>query len=85
MIVSLLIDWLFRAVASLLSFLPDDSISWPSTLGIGTTIGEIAGPADPLLPVAEFALFTELTAQTVLPIYLGYRLSFWLYDKLPFT
>lgn len=83
MLIDLLIEGTFSLLGGLLSLLPDDSIDYPSTASYGSFMGQMVGPWDAIFPIAEFATITTLTVTVIAPAVFAYRLSLWVYGKIP--
>lgn len=83
MILDLLVGAVFGLLEWVLSLLPTDSIPWPDVTNFGTTVGEMVGPLDAIVPVAETAAVTVLTVTVVAPGVLVFRLTMWLWGKIP--
>lgn len=83
MVVLLLIMGVFELITFLLSLLPNTTISYPDVEAYGATVGDIVGPLNALLPIAELATVTVLTVTVLAPAVLLFRLIMWLWKLVP--
>lgn len=70
---------------TVLGFLPDDMIDYPNVFGIGTTFGNMVGPFDSIAPVHEIVDVLDVSLSVVIPALLVFKLTVWLYGKIPMT
>jgi hypothetical protein len=78
-----IIDGALSFLQFLFSAFPDDSLTYPDLAGIGTTMGNMVGPFNTILPASELAETMGLTLTVVVPAMLVYRLSMFVWGKIP--
>lgn len=83
MIFNSIITWAFGSVEWLFSLLPEDTIDWPDVEGYGSWAGTKIGTLNPLIPAEELAAIITLTVGVVVPAVLIFRVTLWIYGKLP--
>lgn len=83
MLLDLTFVGLFQLVGFVIGLFPDDSITWPDATGFGGYVGNLVGPLNVWLPIAEVVACLALTLTVVLPALLTYRLAMWLWTLLP--
>lgn len=83
MIFDAVISWALGSVEWLFSLLPVDTIDWPDVTGFGTWAGLKIGTLNPLIPAEEVSAILVLTVGVVVPAVLIFRLTLWLYGKIP--
>lgn len=83
MVVELLLVAVFELITFLFELLPNTTIDYPDVEAYGASVGEIVGPLNAMLPIAEFATVTVLTVTVLAPAVLLFRLIMWLWKLIP--